>query len=323
MFIDEVEIYVKAGKGGDGAVSFRREKFIPKGGPDGGDGGRGGSIIFKADEQLHGLGDLTKRKNYLAENGTPGSSKKKAGRNGEDLVLLVPTGTEIWQKDQMIADMTEPGQIYISAKGGNGGWGNSHFATSIKQAPHWAKEGLRGESAKLKLVLKTIADVGIIGLPNAGKSSLLSVVSKARPKIADYPFTTLEPNLGTFQDRDSRIIFADIPGLIEGASQGKGLGEKFLKHIERTRLLLHLIDASSQSVSKDYETVRHELRKFSVDLTFKPELVALNKSEIVSKADLEQKTKELKSLGVTPIIISAITHQGLDLLIGSIKKSLS
>lgn len=322
MFIDEVEIYVKAGNGGNGVVSFRREKYIPNGGPDGGDGGRGGDIVFEVDNRVHGLSAYTSQRRFLAKNGQNGMGSNKAGKNSEDLILRVPAGTEIYEKDQIINDLKEEGQAYIIAKGGKGGWGNQHFATSIKQAPKWAKDGMKGESHKLRLVLKTIADIGLIGLPNAGKSTLLSVITNARPKIADYPFTTLEPNLGTYVDKESRIIIADIPGLIEGAAEGKGLGDKFLKHVERTKVLLHLLDANSSDIKNDYKVIRNELKAFSKLLTKKKEIVVLNKAEVVSEDGIDRIVKELKTLKLKPLVISAATHQGIDKLIQAVKKSL-
>ncbi|MFA7253573.1 MAG: GTPase ObgE [Patescibacteria group bacterium] len=322
MFIDEVEIYVRAGKGGDGAVSFRHEKYIPNGGPDGGDGGRGGNVLFEVDDRVHTLSDFARKKRFMAQNGQNGMGRNRAGKKGEDLILKVPTGTLIYHKGELMYDLTQKGEQIVLLKGGNGGWGNQHFATSIKQAPEWAKEGQKGESLKLDLVLKTIADVGLVGLPNAGKSTLLSVLTSARPKIADYPFTTLEPNLGTYVDRDSRIIIADIPGLIEGASGGKGLGCTFLKHIERTKIIVHLIDASSPDSVAGYKMIRNELKKFSKELSKKPEIIAINKIELIS----DDKKEEIKSafgrIRKKTILISASTHQNIDKLINEIKSKI-
>jgi GTP-binding protein len=319
MFIDEAEIYVKAGKGGDGAVSFRREKYVPKGGPDGGDGGKGGDIIVVVDNHCHGLAQYNREKRFIARNGQPGMGSNKHGKNAEDLILRVPAGTQIYHNDELLFDFTKEGEEVILAKGGNGGWGNQHFATSIKQAPKWSKTGLKGESKKLRLELKTIADVGLIGLPNAGKSTLLSVLSNARPKIADYPFTTLEPNLGALKNIDKNIVIADIPGLIEGAAEGRGLGDKFLRHIERTKILVHLIDVNSDDLIRDYKTIRNELKKFSKELTKKPEIVVLNKSDILSEADLVEKIKILQKNKIKSITISAATNKGLDKLIEVVK----
>jgi len=323
MFTDEAEIYLKAGNGGNGAVSFRREKYIPNGGPDGGDGGRGGDIIFKVEETTHGLLEFKKSSRYLAENGQGGMGKNRSGKNGEDLTLIVPPGTQIWQKGELVCDFQNAGEEIVFLKGGKGGWGNQHFATSIKQAPQWAKEGMKGESAKITLVLKTIADVGLIGLPNAGKSTLLASLTNAKPKIADYPFTTLTPNLGIYRDKDSNIIFADIPGLVEGAHTGKGLGDRFLRHIERTKILVHLLDANSPDLLHDYETIRTELSEFSKELCDKKEIVAVNKADSVEGTELQKKVKKLSKAGVKPLVVSAATHQNLDQLIGEIKLALS
>lgn len=323
MFIDEAEIYLKAGKGGDGSVSFRREKYIPKGGPDGGDGGDGGDIIILVDNHCHGLSLYNREKSFQAENGVNGAGQKKSGKGGDDLILRVPAGTQIYtSKGDLIADLTEENKTMVIAKGGNGGWGNQHFASSIKQAPKWSKAGLKGESLKVKLLLKTIADVGLIGLPNAGKSTLLAVLSNAHPKIADYPFTTLEPNLGTIKNIERNIILADIPGLIEGASVGKGLGDKFLRHIERTTILVHVIDANSDDVIRDYKVIRKELKDFSKELVKKKEIVVLNKIDSVPEEDLETKISELKKAKIKVIPISGVTHYNLDELTKTILKNI-
>ena len=323
MFIDEAEIYLKAGKGGDGAVSFRREKYIPKGGPDGGDGGNGGDIIILVDNHCHGLAQYNREKSFLAPNGQNGMGQQKTGKGGDDLTLRIPAGTQIYNsKDVLLADLTHEGDTMVIARGGNGGWGNQHFASSIKQTPKWSKAGLKGESMKVKLLLKTIADVGLIGLPNAGKSTLLAVLSNAHPKIADYPFTTLEPNLGTIKNIERNIILADIPGLIEGASVGKGLGDKFLRHIERTTILVHVIDANSDDVLRDYKVIRQELKAFSPLLTKKIEIVVLNKADSVLEADLKEKMAVLSKARKKPILISAATHKGLGLLVETILKNI-
>ncbi|MEK9156078.1 MAG: GTPase ObgE [Patescibacteria group bacterium] len=323
MFIDEAEIYVKAGRGGDGAVSFRREKFVPRGGPDGGDGGDGGDVIIIADRNCHGLAAYNAEKRFLAASGQNGMSRNKTGKSGEDLILSVPPGTQIYHRDEMLADLVNEGDRIVLAKGGRGGWGNQHFATSIKQAPRWAKQGERGESKKVGLELKTIADVGLIGLPNAGKSTLLSVISQAKPKIADYPFTTLTPNLGVIRNLNGQnVIVADIPGLIEGAALGRGLGDKFLRHIERTKILVHLIDANSADVAADYKTIRDELGAYSPKLLKKKEIVVLTKIDSVFADDLAAKVSALKLIKKKPLVISAATHQGLDKLLAAIAKSL-
>ncbi len=324
MFIDEAEIYIKAGKGGDGAVSFRREKYVPKGGPDGGDGGDGGDILLIADNHCHGLAQYNRQKQFLAPNGGNGMGARKKGKDGQDLVLLVPPGTLIYNNDKLLYDMVEENKSVVIAKGGNGGWGNSHFATSIKQAPIWSKQGLPGDGMKLKLELKTIADVGLVGLPNAGKSTLLSVVSNARPKIANYPFTTLQPNLGTIKNIDMNIIIADIPGLIEGASQGKGLGDKFLKHIERTKIILHLISAESEDFVHDYDVIRKELEEFSPKLAKKKDLIAITKIEIIPEEILNERVALfVKKSKKKPLLISAVTSKNVDNLIGVIKEKIA
>lgn len=322
MFIDEAQINIKAGKGGDGCVSFRREKYIPDGGPDGGDGGNGGNVIFKVDAHCHGLSLFNREKSFRAESGKNGMGSNKSGKGGEDLILPLPPGTQVYEEENLIADLTEEEREIVIAKGGQGGWGNQHFATSIKQAPKWAKTGLLGEEKNLKLILKTIADVGLVGLPNAGKSTLLSVLSNARPKIADYPFTTLEPNLGALKTRDKNIIIADIPGLIEGAAEGKGLGDKFLRHIERTKIIVHLIDAMSDDIVRDYKMIRSELKKFSKELTKKKEIVALNKSDVLTENEIKIKIKPLQIIKIKPIIISAVTHKNIDELVNQISQEI-
>ena len=318
MFIDEAKIFVKAGDGGNGVVSFRREKFVPKGGPDGGDGGNGGDIVIMADFHISDLSEFNRRREFIADSGQRGMGKKMKGANSDDLVLHVPLGSQIFQDGNFVHDFLQDGDQIIIAKGGQGGWGNQHFATSIKQAPEWSKDGLPGEEKKISLELKTIADIGLIGLPNAGKSTLLSVITNARPKIADYPFTTLEPNLGAIKLKDKTVIIADIPGLIEGASGGRGLGIKFLKHIERTKVLVHIIDAMSSDVVQDYKVIRKELKDFSAKLVKKKEIVVLNKIDSISKSDLAKKISDLKKIKVDAIAISAATNQGVDKLIKTI-----
>jgi len=319
MFIDEVKISLKAGKGGDGLVSFRREKFVPKGGPDGGDGGDGGDVIFVASRHLSDLSLFNREKKFSAESGQNGMTQKKKGKNGQDLVLEVPLGTQLYSDTgKILIDLVSDDQSFVIAKGGSGGWGNQHFATSIKQTPRWSKMGLEGENKRIIVELKTIADVGIIGLPNAGKSTLLSVLSNAKPKIADYPFTTLEPNLGAIKDKDRTIIVADIPGLIEGAHRGRGLGYKFLKHIERTKILIHLIDGLSVEPLLDYKTVRVELDKFSKKLSDKLEIVVINKADSILESDLKKMIKIFKKTRIKPIIISAATNFGIIDLIKNI-----
>ena len=315
MFIDEAKIFIRAGKGGDGVVSFRREKFVPMGGPDGGDGGDGADIIIMADSRTFDLSQFNRQKKFLAQDGQNGMGKKMKGANGEDLALKVPLGTQIFEDGKILHDFLKDEDLVIIAKGGQGGWGNQHFATSIKQTPKWSKDGLVGESRKISLELKTIADIGLIGLPNAGKSTLLSVLTNAKPKIADYPFTTLAPNLGAIKLKDKTVILADIPGLIEGASQGRGLGVKFLKHIERTKVLVHIIDAMSDNVVRDYKTIRKELKEFSAKLVKKEEIVVLNKIDAVLKEDLDQKISELKKIKVSAHPISAAANKGISELL--------
>jgi len=286
MLVDEAEITVRAGKGGDGIVSFRHEKYVPKGGPDGGDGGDGGNVVMQAANNIHTLSDYARIKKFAAEDGVNGGKQKRRGKSGQDLILKVPVGTVIFDLEtkRKIADLNSEGKKIVIAHGGKGGLGNVHFASPTHQTPTEFKPGEEGEERKLRLVLELIADVGIIGLPNAGKSTLLSVISSARPKIADYPFTTLEPVLGAVQYHDKKFIACDIPGLIEGASEGKGLGHKFLKHILRTRILVHLIDATSPDPQKDYQTVRTELEKFAPSLALKKEIVVLTKIDLVNLA---------------------------------------
>lgn len=318
MFIDEAKIKVTAGKGGDGLVSFRREKFVPKGGPDGGDGGNGGNIIIRANAHTSDLSQFNRQKKFAAENGQNGMTKNMHGKTGQDLVLNVPLGTQIFEQDELINDFVSTEDQITIAKGGQGGWGNQHFASSIKQTPKWSKSGLPGEAKKIRLELKTIADIGLIGLPNAGKSTLLSVITNAKPKIANYPFTTLEPNLGAIKQKDRTIIVADIPGLIDGASKGKGLGVKFLKHIERTKILVHIIDALSDDVVSDYKTIRAELKNFSAKLIKKKEIVVLNKIDTISEKDLAKKIAALKKIKTNPIAISAATNKNLEKLLNSV-----
>ena len=278
-FIDMVEVTVAAGKGGNGRVSFRREKFISKGGPDGGDGGRGGDVVLVANRNQNTLARFRYQKDLRAEPGTSGGKQRKHGKNGTDLVVPVPVGTMAAKADgQIVADLTEDGQQAVIAKGGRGGFGNAHFVSSVRQAPKFAEKGEPGDAYTLKLELKMIADVGLVGLPNAGKSTFLARTSNARPEIADYPFTTLVPNLGVVDiDAAHSLLIADIPGLIAGASEGKGLGHEFLRHIERTAVILHLIDAYSDDVVAAYETVRNELQAYDSSLIRRPEIVALNK----------------------------------------------
>jgi GTP-binding protein len=295
VFIDEAKIFIKAGNGGNGAVAFRREKFVPKGGPAGGNGGKGGDVIFLADNNLLTLLDFRYKKKYVAENGVPGGKSLKDGKNGDDIVIKVPVGTVIIdaETNEILSDLSENGEQFIAAKGGRGGKGNSNFATSTNQTPRYAEEGKPGEEKMLKLELKMIADVGLVGFPNAGKSTFISVVSAAKPKIADYPFTTLQPNLGIVNYHDHRsFVIADIPGIIDGAHKGKGLGHKFLRHIERTKTLLILIDVTEENHQQVYDTLISELENYSDVLINKTKIVAFSKIDLLSDEDLLKLKKE-------------------------------
>ncbi len=301
MFIDQVEIYVRSGKGGDGMMHFRREKYMPRGGPDGGDGGRGGDLIFEVRVTLNTLSSFRPNQKFQADDGKNGGSNQKSGRGGEDLVIPVPPGTAIFDADtrDLIGDLTEAGQRLTVCKGGRGGLGNQHFASARNQAPRMAEKGEPFEERRLKLELKLIADLGLVGLPNAGKSTLLSALTNARPKIAPYPFTTLEPNLGVANiDDDTTVVLADIPGLIEGAADGAGLGHDFLRHIQRTRVLIHLLDGLGEDPLADFSQINSELALFDPNLARKPQIVALNKidqPEVQERlADLKKKFKKQK-----------------------------
>ena len=284
-FLDQVKIYIKAGNGGDGSPSFRREKFIEFGGPDGGDGGKGGSVILKSEQNLNTLIDYRYQQHHKAQRGENGSGQNRTGKGGEDLILKVPLGTQVFEEDNktLIYDFTKIGEKYVAASGGKGGLGNTRFKSSTNRAPRKFTKGTTGEEFTIWLQLKTIADIGIIGLPNAGKSSLLAAITNANPKIANYQFTTLNPNLGVASYDDKEITIADIPGLIEGAHQGTGLGIQFLKHIERCKSLLHLIDITNENLVQSYNQVKNELQKYSLELTKKKELVVLNKIDLIDK----------------------------------------
>ena len=317
MFIDHTQIDISAGNGGAGAVSFRREKFIPKGGPDGGDGGRGGHVIFIVDTNLHTLQDIRYRRRYKAENGHSGRGSNKTGKNGKDVIILVPAGSIIRRKgsDQVIVDLTVEGQKHIICSGGQGGKGNARFKTATKQAPRKAQPGIEGETGIFEIELKILADVGLVGLPNAGKSTLLASISSARPKIADYPFTTLKPNLGIvkYGEYDS-FVMADIPGLIKGASLGKGLGHQFLRHIERNRVHLFLIDCMEDKPLDIYKTLKNELQNFNEDLINKPYLICRTKSDLRQDMstqwnDFEDKIFDISSFtkeGINELILSLV-----------------
>ncbi|HSE61563.1 MAG TPA: GTPase ObgE [Candidatus Saccharimonadales bacterium] len=322
MFVDKVLVHVKAGKGGDGAVSFRHEKFVEKGGPDGGDGGRGGSVIFVADQNENTLVDFRFKQELNAQNGTPGAHRKQRGKNGEDLLVKVPVGTQVYEEGALIADLTVVGQQAIVAQGGDGGFGNAHFKSSTRQAPKVAEVGEKGEEKELTLELKLLADVGLLGFPNAGKSTFLSVVSNARPEIGDYPFTTLIPNLGVADIDSTSLLIADIPGLIEGASQGKGLGDEFLRHVERTQVLLHLIDIYEKDVAAAYETINNELVNYSKALAKRPQIVVLTKIEGLPEDGIAQQVERLRKVvpAKTPIVaISSQAHMGITELLRQAK----
>jgi GTP-binding protein len=319
-FLDEATIYVQAGDGGSGSMHFHREKFVPFGGPDGGDGGTGGDVILRADRELNTLFTFKRRRRFLAESGQAGGQNKMRGRAGADLVVPVPVGTVVRDTEtgEMLADLAREDQMVVVARGGKGGLGNVHFKTSTNQAPHFAEKGEPGQSRTLELELKVIADVGIVGLPNAGKSTLLSVISAARPKIADYPFTTLTPNLGVVEVDEAAqpFVVADIPGLIEGAHEGVGLGHEFLRHIERTLVLIHLIDGSGEDPLEAFRQINAELGQYAADLTDKPQIVAVNKMDIPEVRERwPQLQAELKSLGYEALAISAVTREGVDALI--------
>ena len=295
-FLDQVKIYIKAGNGGDGSPSFRREKFIEFGGPDGGDGGKGGSVILKAEQNLNTLIDFRYQQHHKAKRGENGAGQNRTGKSGEDLILKVPLGTQVFEEDNktLIYDFTKISEEFIAAAGGKGGLGNTRFKSSTNRAPRKFTKGTRGEEFTIWLQLKTIADIGIIGLPNAGKSSLLASVTNANPKIANYQFTTLNPNLGVASYDDKEITIADIPGLVEGAHKGTGLGIQFLKHIERCKSLLHLIDITSEDLKKSDQQVKNELKKYSKKLTKKKELIVLNKIDLIDEKEVNHIIKDFK-----------------------------
>ncbi len=322
MFVDTATVVVKAGKGGDGAVSFRREKFVDKGATDGGDGGKGGDVVFVADRNLNTLANFRHNQELKAESGAAGTKQQKAGKSGKDLRVKVPIGTIVQRDDIILADLTQDGQTFIVANGGKGGFGNAHFKSSTRQAPRVAELGEKGESFEVKLELKLLADVGLVGFPNAGKSTFLSTVSNARPEIADYEFTTLSPNLGVADIDDSSLLIADIPGLIEGASKGKGLGDEFLRHIERTAVLLHLIDAYKEDPAEAYQTIRQELAAYSGELAKRPEVVVITKTEGLDKELITHQLSSLQKVvpAKTPLFaISSQAHIGLQEVLRELK----
>src|SRR5436190_14147499 len=313
-FLDEAKIYIQSGAGGNGCISFRREKFIEFGGPNGGDGGHGGDVVAECVDGLNTLIDYRYQQHFKARPGGGGMGKDRHGANGADCILKVPIGTQIYEEDgeTLLADLTELGQQVVLARGGNGGFGNAHFKSSTNQAPRHANPGLPAEELTIWLRLKLIADAGIIGLPNAGKSTVLAAVSAAKPKIADYPFTTLHPNLGVVQAPSRDFVLADIPGLIEGAHDGAGLGTRFLGHVERCRVLLHLVDATTEDIAGAYRIVRAELKAYGAELLKKKEIVALSKCDALDDASLAAKAAVLKAVSrKKPLLLSAVSGRGL------------
>lgn len=329
MFLDRVKIHVKAGDGGNGVTAFRREKFVPRGGPSGGDGGVGGSVFIEADEGLNTLLHLRYNPEHKAERGRHGEGSNRFGKDGEHVTVRVPVGTQVFDAESgdLLFDLVEAGQNYLVAKGGKGGWGNAHFATPTKQAPKYHYDGRPGEERTLQLELKLIADVGLVGFPNAGKSTLISVISAAKPKIADYPFTTLEPNLGVVDMGDFKtFVVADIPGLIEGASNGAGLGDRFLRHVERTKLILHLVDVSSMSgrdAVEDYEVINRELAAYDADLAERPQIVVATKIDALDEQERLVALKAQAKKDKRPFFaISAVANKGVSELVNAVAQRL-
>lgn len=331
QFIDEIKIQVESGKGGNGASSFRREKFIPFGGPDGGDGGRGGDIIIKANSNLNTLIDFRFKQHFKAQNGANGRGKNQTGFAGENLILNVPIHTQIIdENDQnIIFDFTDDQQEFIIAKGGRGGLGNINFKSSTNRAPTHAQKGEEGEKLWIKLHLKLLSDVGLIGLPNAGKSTFLATTTRAKPKIADYPFTTIKPQLGVVYIDNQEFVIADLPGLIKGASLGRGLGDRFLKHVERCRVLLHLIDCNSEDINLNYSTIREELQNYNPQLDQKKEIIALTKIDLLESKLIQKRAKELKKFiekkfnkSVDILQISSATKNGIEELLRELNNSI-
>ena len=313
-FLDQVKIYIKAGDGGNGSPSFRREKFIEYGGPDGGDGGKGGSVILKAEQNLNTLIDYRYQQHHKAKRGDNGAGQNKTGKSGNDLILKVPLGTQVFEEDNktLIFDFIKVGEEFVAAAGGKGGLGNTRFKSSTNRAPRKFTKGKVGEEFTIWLQLKTIADIGIIGLPNAGKSSLLAAITNANPKIANYQFTTLNPNLGVASYDDKEITIADIPGLVEGAHKGTGLGTQFLKHIERCKSLLHLIDITNKDLKKSYKQIKNELRKYSTKLAKKKELIVLNKIDLINESEIKEITNNFsKSIKSEVIVLSTLKKKSV------------
>ncbi len=330
MFIDKAKIFIKAGKGGNGAISFRREKYIAAGGPDGGDGGRGGNVVFRVELGMTTLMDFKYKRKYTAQNGEDGMRRRRKGKSGEDIIIKVPQGTVVRdaKTNRIIADLSTPGKDYVLAKGGNGGWGNDHFATAVRQTPNFAKNGQPGDEREIILELKLLADVGLVGFPNVGKSTILARTTKADPKIANYHFTTLQPNLGVVDLGEHRsFVLADIPGIIEGASEGVGLGHEFLRHIERTRILIHVVDVSSvegRNPIEDFDIINSELSKYDMSLEERPQIVAANKTDIIQdEAVYNEFLEEMKKRGYEVFPISAATSQGVEQLMLKVYGELS
>ncbi len=330
MFIDKAKIFIKAGKGGNGAISFHREKYVAAGGPDGGDGGRGGNVVCKVELGMTTLMDFKYKRKYAAQSGMDGSGKRQKGKKGEDIIIKVPQGTIIRdaESNRIIADLSDPEKEVVLARGGNGGWGNAHFATAVRQTPNFAKNGQSGDEREIVLELKLLADVGLVGFPNVGKSTLLSMTTKADPKIANYHFTTLEPNLGVVDLGDHRsFVLADIPGIIEGASEGVGLGHEFLRHIERTRILIHVVDVSGiegRNPIEDFDIINAELSKYDMSLEERPQLVAANKTDIIQDEDAYAAfLDEMKKRGIEVFEISAATNKGVSELMNKTYEELS
>jgi GTP-binding protein len=336
MFSDVAKIYIKAGDGGNGRLSFLHEKYREFGGPDGGDGGDGGNVVFQADDSWNTLYFYKTHRKLLAENGEVGKARKRHGKNGQDLIIKVPIGTAIYndENNRLLADLDKVGSEAVIAKGGEGGFGNAHFTSSTRQTPAFAELGTKGESFEVRLEMKLIADVGLVGLPNIGKSTLLSVVTSAKPKIADYPFTTIIPNLGVVEGFDSKgFVIADIPGLIAGASSGKGLGDEFLRHVERTRVLIHLIDALSDNPSADFETISQELEAYDLGILEKPQILAFSRIDLLTDKEKNElaktgeliikKHKNIFKYDKKPYLFSSVTHLGLEELIREVDAELS
>ena len=330
MFVDKAKIFIKAGNGGNGSISFRREKYIAAGGPDGGDGGRGGNVVFKVELGMTTLMDFKYKRKYVAQNGADGSGNHRKGRAGDDIILKVPQGTVVRdaKSNRVIADLSDPEKEVVLARGGNGGWGNSHFATAVRQTPNFAKNGLPGDEREIILELKLLADVGLVGFPNVGKSTILSMTTKADPKIANYHFTTLEPNLGVVNLNGGRsFVLADIPGIIEGASEGVGLGHEFLRHIERTRVLIHVVDVScieGRDPIEDFDIINNELAQYDMALEERKQIVAANKTDIIQDEEIYQAfLDEMKERGIEVFSISAATNKGIDALMNKVYEELS